>query len=57
MIHFFYANTTYIAVACPWRSVNVTGHTKFYAIYLYAIGDDVGDLNMTSDMLILGNEQ
>lgn len=44
-------------MACPWRSVNVTGHTKFYAIYLYAIGDDVGDLNMTSDMLILGNEQ
>jgi len=44
-------------MACPWRSVNVTCHTKFDAIYLYAIGNDVRDLNMTSDMLILRNEK
>ena len=57
MVHFLYADSTDIAVTRPWGSVYVAGHTKFDAVDFDAIGDDIGDLYMTSDVLVLGDKQ
>lgn len=57
MIHFFNANSTSIAMRCPWRTVYIASHAKFDGIHFRTIGYDVFDLNMTLDMLIFRDRQ
>lgn len=41
----------------PGRPIDVTSHAKFDSIDLQRIRNDIGNLYMTLDMLILGDDK
>lgn len=57
MVHFLDANATDIAMTGPRRPVYITSHAKFDAINFDPFRYNIGDLNMTLDMLIFRNNQ
>lgn len=50
------AHSTNITMTGPWRTIDITGHTEFDSIDFEGLRNDVGNLNMTLNLLILGDE-